>query len=91
MPRRLRILTVIAALAGLGLVAAAPSYAVLAAPTPDTTGFGTPVPALHWTSVSGAAQYQVQISAASDFSALLNPDPNNPAAPAVDRDTSFGR
>ena len=77
MPRRLRILTVIAALAGLGLVAAAPSYAVLAAPTPDTTDVGTPVPALHWTSVSGAAQYQVQISAASDFSALLNPDPNS--------------
>ncbi len=77
MPRRLRILTVIAALAGLALVAAAPSYAVLAAPTPDTTDVGTPVPAFHWTSVSGAAQYQVQISAASDFSALLNPDPNS--------------
>ena len=77
MSRRLRILTVIAALAGLALVAAAPSYAVLAAPTPDTTDVGTPVPAFHWTSVSGAAQYQVQISAASDFSALVNPDPNS--------------
>ena len=67
--RRLRILTVTAALAGLALVAAAPSYAVLAAPTPDTTDVGLPVPAFHWTAVSGAAQYQFQLSATPDFTA----------------------
>src|SRR5215510_9638144 len=71
-PRRLRILIATAALAGLALVAAAPSYAVLTAPTPDTTSIGAPVPAFHWTSVAGAAQYQFQLSATPGFTAILN-------------------
>ena len=55
----------------LSLVAAAPSAASLAAPTPDTTSNGVPLPAFHWTAVAGAAQYQFQLSAASDFSGTL--------------------
>jgi hypothetical protein len=57
--------TVIAALTGLALVAAAPSYAVLAAPTPIGTGAGAPVPAFTWTKVSGATSYEFVLSNAN--------------------------
>ena len=71
MYRRHRIVMVAALLGVLSLVAAAPSAASLAAPTPDTTSNGVPLPAFHWTAVSGAGQYQFQLSAASDFSGTL--------------------
>jgi hypothetical protein len=76
-PRRLRILTITAALAGLGLVAAAPSYAVLSAPTPIGTGAGVPVPAFTWTKVSGAASYEFVLSNANIGATLVDDTTRN--------------
>ena len=69
--RLLRPAALTAGLVVISLVAAAPSYATLAAPTGFNTSIGDPVPAFGWNAVSGADHYEFQISGALGFNAPL--------------------